>query len=552
MPAMFTHLPVACVLILAGAAPVLAAEMDVRSAIDAVTVYPDGATVTRLITVELPSGDTTLIARDFPPGLDPASLRVEGESGAALTIGAIDARPPRAERPVIAPETELRIEALRDERQGLDDRIAAETARKVFAQRFATNVPMGLGEKGEARPLSEWRAAFAAVAEETATADNAIREARLRQREIDRELARLESVLKANPPRKTEVRVDLAAGAPARSVLRVSYTVPGARWAPLYDARLDSGSRERKPALELVRRAEIVQQTGEDWSDVALSVSTVRTAKGGSAPELRPLIVRYPQPALRLGSGRGDQYGAASVAAPEPAQSEDARSRLAPAAEREAAVETGGYQVVFRVPGRNSVSTSEGAKAVRLTTAQIAPDLLSRATPALDETAFLEASFRQADDAPLLPGRVALYRDGIYVGRGQIALTPKDETVRLGFGADDKVKVARVVVRKIEGSAGIISSAKTDEREYKITVRSGHERAIRMVVEDQVPTTENEDIKVEVLQVTTPPTERDVRDRRGVLAWSFDAAPGETREIKLGWRLRWPADKTVAYEPRRP
>ena len=550
MPAKFACLPVACVLVLAGAAPVLAAEMDVRSAIDAVTVYPDGATVTRLITVELPAGDTTLIARDFPPGLDPASLRVEGESGAALTIGAIDARPPRAERPVIAPELEKRIETLRDERQGLDDKIAAETARKAFAQRFATNVPMGLGEKGEARPLSEWRAAFAAVAEETATADNAIREARLRQRAIDQEVARLESDLKANPPRKTEVRVDLAAGAPARAVLRLSYTVSGARWAPLYDARLDSGSRERKPGLELVRRAEIVQQTGEDWSDVALSVSTVRTAKGGSAPELRPLIVRYPQPALRLGSGRADQYG--GYAASEPAQSEHAKSQLAPAAEREAAVETGGYQVVFRVPGRNSVSTSEGAKAVRLTTAKIAPDLLSRATPALDETAFLEASFRQADDAPLLPGRVALYRDGIYVGRGQIALTPKDDTVRLGFGADDRVKVTRATVRKIEGSTGIISSARTDEREYKITVRSGHERVIPMIVEDQMPTTENEEIKVELLQVTTPPTERDVRDRRGVLAWSFDATPGETKEIKLGWRMRWPADKTVAYEPRRP
>ena len=193
MPAKFACLPVACVLILAGAAPVLAAEMDVRSAIDAVTVYPDGATVTRLITVELPAGDTTLIARDFPPGLDPASLRIEGESGAAVTIGAIDARPPRAERPVIAPESEKRIEALRDERQGLDDRIAAETARKAFAQRFAANVPMGLGEKGEARPLTEWRAAFAAVAEEIAAADNAMREARLRQREIDRELARLEA-----------------------------------------------------------------------------------------------------------------------------------------------------------------------------------------------------------------------------------------------------------------------------------------------------------------------------------------------------------------------
>ena len=50
-----------------------------------------------------------------------------------------------------------------------------------------------------------------------------------------------------------------------------------------------------------------------------------------------------------------------------------------------------------------------------------------------------------------------------------------------------------------------------------------------------------------MLPVTTPPTERDVRDRRGVLAWTFEAAPGEVKEIKLGWRLRWPADKTVVY-----
>ena len=57
------YLPSACVLIFA--APLCAAELDVRSAIDAVTVYPDGATVTRVITVDLPQGDTTLIARDF-------------------------------------------------------------------------------------------------------------------------------------------------------------------------------------------------------------------------------------------------------------------------------------------------------------------------------------------------------------------------------------------------------------------------------------------------------------------------------------------------------
>ncbi len=556
----FAHLPAVCVLIFLKSAA-LAAEVDVSSAIDTVTVYPDGATVTRTVSVDLPQGDTTLIARDFPPGLDPASLRVEGETIGRVTIGAIDARPPRAERPPTWPELEKRWQALKDERAAIDDQIAAEAARKKFAERFASETPFGIGEKGEARPLSDWRAAFGAIADEIRAANDAIRTLKLKQREIDEELARVHSAMQANPSRKMEVRIDLAANTASRATFRVSYTIHGARWAPLYDARLDSGTRERKPALELVRRAEITQQTGEDWNDVALSVSTVRTAKGGNGPELKPLIVRYREPAPVRESRPllQDRISSpAKVSGPASAYSEQqnnitvVQAARVRADEQEATVETGGYQAVFRIPGRVTVAGNEGAKSLRISTATIAPDLLVRAVPALDETAYLEAALKNAEEAPLLPGRVALYRDGIFVGRGQVALTPKDETLRLGFGADDKVKVARAVVRKIEGSAGIITSARTDEREFKITVRSGHDRPIRMVVEDQLPQSEVADIQVEMLPLTTPPTERDVRDRRGVLGWSFDAAPGEAKEIKLGWRLRWPGDKIVAYEPRRP
>src|SRR5712675_3410776 len=73
-----------------------AANVEATSAVDAVTVYPDGASVTRAIAVDLPGGDNTLVIKDFPLTLDPSSLRVEGEAGAKLTIGAIDAKPPRA------------------------------------------------------------------------------------------------------------------------------------------------------------------------------------------------------------------------------------------------------------------------------------------------------------------------------------------------------------------------------------------------------------------------------------------------------------------------
>jgi uncharacterized protein (TIGR02231 family) len=528
------------------AAQARAADVDATSAVDSVTVYPDGASVTRLITLDLPSGDSTVVAKDFPLTLDPSSLRVEGEAGAKFTIGAIDTRPPRAAPPVNLPELDKRIEALKDERANLGGAIQAATARRKFAERFAEASPAGIGEKGEARPLAEWRAAFAAVSEEVAAAGTAIRDAERKQRDIDREIARLESDRAIKPPSRLEVRIDLASSAAAKATLRVTYAVRNARWAPLYDARLDTGGRDRKPGLELVRRAEITQTTGEDWSNVALAVSTVRTARGGSAPELSSLIVQYPQPPRPLAAGSvSDTARPRAMAAPMASEALAKRAE-----EQEATVEVGGFQVTFKIPGRVSVGASEGAKGLRISTATIAPGLAVRSAPVRDPTAFLEASFVQGEDAPLLPGRVSIYRDGVFVGRGQMASAGKGEPVRLGFGADDKVKIERTVVKRNEGSAGlIVATSKTDERTFKTTVRNGHDFPIRIAIEDQLPVSENEEIQVEMLPSTTPPTATNVRDRRGVLEWAFEAKPGEARDIAFAWRVRWPKDKGVVMSP---
>ena len=530
------------------AMPSRAADLDATSVVDAVIVYPDGASVTRVVTLDLPAGDNSAVLKDFPLTLDPSSLRVEGDAGAKLTIGSIDARPPRAAPPVNLPELDKRIEALKDERVNLQGAINAATARRKFAERFAEASPAGIGDKGEARPISEWRAAFAAVAEEIASADTAIRDAERKQRELDREIARLEQDKAQKPPAKLEVRIELAASAATKATLRVSYAVRNARWAPLYDARLDTGGRDRKPSLELVRRAEITQNTGEDWSDVALSVSTVRTARGSSAPDLNSLIVQYPPP-LRpaapanaaMDSARPAQRGVMAKVAEPYAERAD---------EQQATAEVGSFQVMFKIPGRVSVGASEGAKSLRISTAAIAPDLAVRAVPVKDPTAFLEASFKQGEDAPLLPGRIAIYRDGVFVGRGQMAAASKDEPVRLGFGADDKIKIERTVVKRNEGSAGlIVTTSKTDERSFKTTVRNGHDFPIKVAIEDQLPVSENEDIQVEMLSSTTPPTTTNLRDKRGVLEWAFEAKPGEVKDISFAWRVRWPKDKGVVMVP---
>jgi uncharacterized protein (TIGR02231 family) len=529
-----------------------AADLDTTSAIDAVTVFPDGANVTRVITLDLPAGDSTVVARDFPLTLDKSSLRVEGAAGAKLTIGAIDARQPGPVAPADLPELDKRIEALNDARADLDGAIAAAAARRKFAERFAEASPAGLGEKGEARPLAEWRAAFSAVADEVAAADTATRDAERKQRDIDREIARLEADRASKPPSKLEVRVQLASVEATKATLRVTYAVSNARWTPLYDARLDTGTKDRKPALELVRRAEITQATGEDWPNVALDVSTVRVARGGSAPELGTLIAQYPQ--LKKADAMSSLAGAVRMqrefaAAPAPTSAAEP-APAQPAEEQQAAADVSGFQVMFKIPGRVSLSANEGAKSLRISSAAIAPELAIRAAPVVDPTAFLEASFQQAEDAPLLPGRIAIYRDGAFVGRGRMQAAGKDETVHLGFGADDKVKIERSIVKRSEGSTGlIVTTSKTDERSFKTAVRNGHDFPIRVAIQDQLPVSENEEIQVEMLPATTPPTATNVNDKRGVLEWAFEAKPGEVKDIAFSWRVRWPKDKGVVMIP---
>ncbi|MCA0318172.1 MAG: mucoidy inhibitor MuiA family protein [Proteobacteria bacterium] len=524
--------------------PALGAEFEAASRIDAVTVFPDGASVTRRFVVDLPAGEHTLIVNELPVAADPGSLRVAGAGEGRLTVGSVDARQPRVtERP--DPERLRRLETLRDERLSLDDRISAERVRKRAAEALTAPGTLSAGERG--LNVGEARLAMAAALEETLAADRAIREAERRQRALDREIAEVEAGLRAQPPRRLEARVAVEASAPFRGELTLTYSVRGARWSPAYDARLSTSGP--KPALELVRRAEVTQQTGEDWSDVALTVSTVRVARGGSAPRLGSLIVRFDEPRGGVGGGAmlesRTEPSPRALAAPAPITAQDQALRRGRVQEAEAEVDMSGFQASFAIPGRSSVASGDGSRALRIGSSAIEPELVSRAVPSVDPTAYLEAQFRHAGDVPLMAGRIAVYRDGIFAGRHQLAAATRDDLVTVGFGPDDLVRIEHQILRRTDGSSGIISTSKTEEHTFRMAVRNGARSARRVVIEDRIPVSEVQDITVEPLSGMTPPTARDVRNRRGIVEWSFDLPAGGFNEIRHGWRLRWPSDRQI-------
>jgi uncharacterized protein (TIGR02231 family) len=213
--------------------------------------------------------------------------------------------------------------------------------------------------------------------------------------------------------------------------------------------------------------------------------------------------------------------------------------------ESDAVAESMPYQTSFRIPQRVTIKTGVGQKKVFIAAETPKPSLMVRASPKRDATAYLHAKFTHEGIAPLLPGEVSLYRDGVFTGRGQLPLIAQGEEKELGFGQDDAVKVARIELKRAKGESGIIAASSTDEQHYKITVKNYHDWAMPVTIVDQMPVSEEEKIVVELLPMTTEPSERNYNDKLGLLAWSYELKPQEEKAITLSYELKWPAKREI-------
>jgi uncharacterized protein (TIGR02231 family) len=543
-----------------------AAEIELASKIDRVTVYPDGAVVTRLGKASLLEGVSQIVLRGLPASVDPASIRVEAQGDGAFSIGAVDVRQvPGEARPALDQVLEGKIRALQGEKAKLTGEVSAIETKRATIENFGKIGPDKLGPDGKVLPVSDWPAVFDAIGTALVKVQGELLGLRNRISDLDAEIAALE---KARPlaPRASQPKRDVAiaveAKAPVAADIAVSYRVAGASWLPVYEARLTTGNASGGAEIAFTRRAELRQRTGEDWSEVAVELSTTRSAQGTRAPELNPLRIAFYEPPVvyeerarlqRQDSERAARPPALAIA-PAPAAPDQALGAAAPkpAEVQTASVSAGAYQASFKVPGRVTVPQDGSSKAVVLTQGKIKPELSARATPELEEKAYLEASFTHEDEAPLLAGEVYLHRDGAYIGKGRLGQVAPGDKVELGFGADDRLKVTRVPVRRRENDPGWLGSTRTDQREFKTVVKSLHAQPVKLTVTERVPFSENSAITVELLSQSTPPTEKQVGDKRGVSAWSFELAPGAQKEIRLAYRIKYPGDREVIFDqPRR-
>lgn len=543
--------------------PVFAAVIPAQSKVDAVTVFPSGAEVTRSAEAQIAAGEHTLVFEGLPGDLMVETIRVEGQSDGQVEIGSVDARlvyVPSTDIDAQHKAMEADIRRLQDERNQLDQVIADAEYQKGLMQQLASGAFTKPTKEGDTKSFGaeDLGQLLDLVGTRLQTFSKLVIESRLRQRDIDVRINDINKEMAQLAPEQQArmlVSVHLATPAATAGTFRLRYRIAGAGWQPVYDARLTSPDKDTSARIELVRRATVSQSTAESWDNVALTLSTARPIGATAAPDI------LPQRLDGFMAGRDANYRSRSLAAPaapEMAAESVAGSAVMDAApEPEAAkrkveqvqaeVEIAGFQALYAIPGRVTVDNTGTAKNVRIDTTAIDAKLSARAVPKLDPNAYLTAAFTLNGETPLLPGTAMLYRDGVYMGQGDLPLLSPGEEAKLGFGADDLIKVKRVEVTRQIGEEGILTTSNVDSRAYDITVKNLHDFTLPVTVLDQMPFSVIEDIVVETLSGMTIPTAKDFEKKRGVLAWGFDLDPGAEKVIKHGFKITWPEDMQVGF-----
>jgi len=522
-----------------------AVPLEAASRIGAVTVFSDRALVSRTAELRIPAGETTLVFSGLPAATDPASLQVSGS-------GAFTLRDVRVSSRQLSRDVSAERKALEDERRGYEasmaieaDRVREAEAERRFVDDMAKRVTSSATDD-EAAPLdtAAWARMLDFYRGRYQALNLAVREAKARitalQAEIDRVNRELRALGGGAGLTVVEAELSLEAPAPTTARLELSYIVSGPSWRPDYVVRADSEGGK----MSLHYRATVRQGTGEDWSGVALSLSTARPQAGGSAPELEPWYIDVYRPPV---SYRESAKESRAMAAPAPSAAMAQDELYEAAAEAPAmgyagsVASVGATAVTFAVPGATIVASDNRERTVTIAMLELPVRYSYAAVPKLSPYAYFRAEATNDSEYPLLAGPSHVYVDGGYVADSAIGAVPPGGTFSADLGVDEAVSVERELVKKFDETTGVVAKKQKTTWQYAIAVKNGKKTAVRLVVTDQLPISANEQIVVKGIEpawTKDTPTLAKADGERFV--WTLELGPGQETSLPLSFSVEYP------------
>ncbi len=532
-------------------AALFADDIPLTSKVTAATLYPQGATITRQVPFNAPEGSHQLILTDLPRSTPLQSVRVKVDGA---VMGSVTTRsdfvPPRADTDTAAYlAAEAKVEsaeaALRagfGTVQSIRLEVEAANARVQFLTK------LGEGEGVSELGVDALRDLVGMIGEETLTALTSAHDAGLRADGAERDLKDLKDALEtarkelqALVPEvqdRAMLAVAVTADQATEGMIEITYNIADAGWQPVYDMKLEREMAE----MSIERGAFIGQYTGENWSDVALTLSTVRPSEQTEPGQVWPWLRRVYDPKEQVAKSMVREEAEMDMMAGALA---DSAQMEAPVAVTQASAQFDGLAVTYSYPG--TVSVASGADRVRLALGRLdTPVALSaRAVPLSDPTAFLMASFTNDMGELILPTSEAmLYLDGRFVGKRYMDMIAAGDEAEISFGPIEGLRLTRTVLDRSEGDRGILSKSTELTEEVRIEVQNLTGESWPIELRDHVPYSEQEELEI-TWSAAPRPSDQDIDGKRGVLEWSFDLPAGETQTIELSHGLEWPEGKIL-------
>jgi len=527
----------------------LAEEFTLDSNVSAVTVYGQGATITRSMEFDIPAGQHSLVIADIPYEFHPQTLQFKGGEGLVINASQLISQRPtldgqqverreELEDKVSSLEAQMRVKQEDSAAAGLI--INAASARIKLLDSIGGQQAQSAARALEAQTISAetLMALVTLVGTETLSALQDAQTARTEIAAINRDMQDIQKDLekaREDLARLVEpsnwshgVSLQVSAETAASGILQISYVVGQASWHPVYRFMLNTETE----AMTVKRSVTISQFTTEDWDDAAITVSTATPYSGGSFYMPRSNIARYeaPPPVVDL-RRMSDAEGAVVFTAPSVVAIEE------PARMGGAMVNFQGITATYALPAGTIVTGDREETTVALSENSFEVDLSARASMGRD--AYVMAEWENSSDEPFLPGLATFFRDGAFVSDGEVDMVAAGATTALGFGNIDGLQVKRTTLRREDGSSGVLTTSNDRVVEYELSVENVSNRAWDVIVYDRVPVSEQEELIVD-WSARPRPTETDVEGRRGVLAWEFALESGASKAIKLSYELQWP------------
>jgi uncharacterized protein (TIGR02231 family) len=544
------------------------------SRITKVVVYPEHAEVTRQITVDAVEGANRVRFGGLIPLLNPHTLRASVSEGARIVgtelttvfleesiseeINLLDAR--------IQELTDL-LAAEADGKARLDEQAAFYGSVK---QRLAGDMGRELAQ--ERLAVAEWDALLEFVRDGLRRCDDERRAVALAERALGKELEKRRSERKEyagrQPKEMKEVVVSFHSEDTAARDVRIHYMVGSVAWRPSYDVRLDRDAGE----IQVTGYGQVLQWTGESWTDVELALAMSRPDAELTLPELRPMVASLdqetmtqlvkevsflntlPQEQLETWAtgrfkrrqdretfrrnveqllGRSSKDLARFGLSAELLQG--AMTRLV---NRFAAVR-------YQVAQRETISFDSSPSKVVTFSATVPARLKYVATPALGNSVLLQGEIVNTTGYPILEGNVALFVDESFIGSSRVLGAAQNEGLSFGFGPDDALVVTRHLVSRTDKGPEAFRPSQVITSRSAIGLENFNDRNVVVEVTDQVPVSKTQDIQVTFLESDRAHT---LDPQTGILRWTLDVGQGGRSDIGFSFSVECPVGTDVHWQ----